>query len=69
MKTQESNFQGLLMVVMFFFLACIAVIYAQTDLPDSVIFKRAKVDIGEKFRTSGFPSPASFGHYTINSYF
>ncbi|MFN8134476.1 MAG: T9SS type A sorting domain-containing protein [Bacteroidales bacterium] len=57
------------MAILFFLLAGRLVSFAQTTLPDSVIFQGTKMDIGEKFRISGFPSPASFGHYTINSYF
>lgn len=57
------------MAILFFLLAGRSVTFAQTTLPDSVIFQGTKMDIGEKFRFSGFPSPASFGHYTINSYY
>ncbi len=54
---------------MFLFITGNLAVYAQTTLPDSVIFQGSKMDIGEKFRNSGFPNPASFGHYTINSFF
>ena len=69
MKTSGCNFRCIVFVLMPCFVVGCLVLKAQTTLPDSVIFQGSKMDIGEKFRTSGFPSPASFGHYTINSYF
>jgi len=69
MKTTGNFLRGLMMAVLFSFFLVQSTVYAQTTLPDSLIFQGAKLDIGEKFRTSGFPSPASFLHYTINSYF
>jgi len=69
MKTPENFLRGQKLAILFSFLLVQSTINAQTTLPDSVIFQGAKLDIGEKFRTNGFPSPASFGHYTINSYF
>ena len=69
MKTTGNFPRGLVMAILFSFLLVQSTIIAQTTLPDSLIFQGTKMDIGEKFRTSGFPSPASFGHYTANSYF
>ncbi len=69
MKTPGNYFKTRVMPILFFLFAGQLIINAQTTLPDSLIFQGSKLDIGEKFRTSGFPNPASFGHYTINSYF
>lgn len=69
MKTTGKFFRSLVMAILFFFFVAQLSLNAQNTLPDSVIFTGTKMDIGEKWRISGFPSPASFGHYTINSYF
>lgn len=69
MKTPGNYLKSLVMALLFFLLAGRLVSIAQTVLPDSLIFKGTQITTGEKFRTSGFPSPASFGHYTINAYF
>ncbi|MDO9255033.1 MAG: T9SS type A sorting domain-containing protein [Bacteroidales bacterium] len=69
MKTPGIYFNGLVMAILFFTLVGRSVVNAQSTLPDTVVFRGANLDIGKNFRTSGFPNPASFGHYTINSYF
>jgi hypothetical protein len=70
MKTPGNYSKKILTIaILFFFSAGRSFVNAQTTFSDSLIFHGTKLDIGEKFRTSGFPNPASFGHYTINSYF
>jgi hypothetical protein len=43
-----------------------AAMEAQGTLPDSVIFKGSRVDVGQTFRTA---TATGFGHMTVNSYF
>lgn len=69
MKTTGNFLRGLLMAVLFSFFLVQSTVYAQTTLPDSVIFSGSQMDICEKFRTTGFPNPASFRYFTINSFF
>jgi len=66
MKTPGIFFNGLVMVILFSSLVGRSVVNAQATLPDSLIFKGAILDTGEKFRQEYF---TAFGHYTINSYF
>jgi len=69
MRTPRIYVKGLFMAILFSLLTGQSIVKAQTTLPDSIIFQGSKLDIGEKFRTSGFPNPASFSHFTVNSYF
>lgn len=69
MKTTGCKFRCIVFVLLPCFVVGCLVLKAQTTLPASIIFQGANLDIGEKFRVSGSPNPASFSHYTINSFF
>jgi len=66
MKTPANYFKDLMLAILFSFFVGLTAIYAQTNLPDSLISQSKVVDIGGTFRT-GYAT--GFGHHTLNSFF